>query len=317
MKHILLLIGLFIPLSSLSQVEVEVLYDDAKSYNIMGQVSVMAETDFDFRTLAYLKTRLYYDFIEPSIEISFIHGFAITDEREKGEPFSPITGNEHQTANVTDIGITYNFIDNTNREPIKIKLGSNRRGNRRIDTYTHFDGEKRHRVGARIGMYRYANALSLYDLDGDSIKFREGLTLPDPIANFVNSGEPNGYMLGQRHASIFIGGSYHRNSGLFINARGFGKRGTKKDLKIYGDILIDLASDIENVSYQGRVYETRDALSDLDQKSMGWRLGAYWSASSIKGHGIQTDVEVGQRPSYFGSSIYFQFGVGYSFSTLL
>jgi hypothetical protein len=306
MKTTLLAMFCMVSVYCASQVQYEKNYDSATDHNAMAQVSILGETDGNFRSLLYLKLRGFYDLSGQNLELSGSHTFGIVDERnpEKNTNFFQLNSNEFQKSNITQCGLTYNFVDETETKDIEVKLA---RG-RNTEYVTYIPGQMRDRWGARVGIYRYAQSLALIDAPFERLEFEEGLVLP--IDSLPLARDPFGYSFGQRHAAMYLGAAFHRSSALFVSTEKYGNKGARKDLIIYFDAIINLASDIESVAYEGQVYETRN-ISNLAKSSVGFRMGANWWVGSKGGYGMVNDFEIGMRPSYFGSNFYVQLSIGF------
>jgi hypothetical protein len=180
------------------------------------------------------------------------------------------------------------------------------------DSYSVFsEGLVRKRLGIRGGVMRYAQSITDYDSDGQSIVFPDGTTFPDAENpwNEKPSTDDNYYFTGERHLSGYIGLQFHRSSGLVLDFEQYGTKDSKVNFFLYADMLINLASDIEKLSFEGQLYDLNNATSGVSLNNIGFRVGA----KRVR-RNLFYSVEFGMRPQYFKADIYTQLLVGYSFN---
>lgn len=304
--------------------EDSVIFNDPNYSNTMIQVYFGFDTDFklerksvDYPERANITYNIQgsHYFSNIPLELSVLYSGDLLNNL-KDSYYLNYSENELYKFNILDIGVTYNFIDNMVDELVEVNIGSktNFSNNTRTVLVGFYDGTTRKRMGVHIGMFRYTQSITLGYADGEQVVFIDGTKLPtdESLDIGVTESYPLFYTT-ERHLSTYVGLAYHRNNAMKVKLADGRKRYNMKNLIIYGDVLIDVFSDIQKLGYNGELYDFTTATSGVNQTKIGFRLGVKRDFSPK--HGAIWAAEVGKRPQYFGDHCYFQFGIGYAFKT--
>lgn len=289
--------------------------DDPNFAKFMGQIGLGVETDFSHRTEVPITIGLHYDFTKLPFEIEAAFNVSVFGDRKNDLYAYNQSDNEYQNFNSFDAGVVYNFFDKTEEKSVRVVVHRSSKEGPTVTTKTersvHVAGMVRDRFGIRAGIYRYAQSITDYDAIDQSIVFADGTTFPDaenPWQGAISDGDRFFYTA-ERHLSTYLGFVFHRSFGRAINHTTYGKRRNMSNRFIYADVLIDLASDIQKLSYQGQLYDLHEATSGVDLSPIGFRIGMK-NTDGI----IFYKLEFGMRPQYFQKDIYALLSVGYSFN---
>jgi len=290
--------------------------DDPNYAQFMLQLGFGLETDFQFRSEVPLSAELRYDM--EKIPFEFEVSIMRSAFSERGRSFYPdnLSDNEFQAYSNFEIGGVYNFFDRSTTEPMRVTVEKKwRRRSTGKDELTEYyvmvDGTVRRRWGVRWGVFRYAQSITDYDADGQSIVFPDGTTFPDADNPWEEkpSTDDRYYFTAERHLVGYLGMVFHCSKGLVLDIEDHGLRDSEVNVFLYADALFSVASDIQKLSFGGNLYDLNDATSGVDLNNLGFRVGAKRVESKIF-----YSLEFGLRPQYFDSKIYTQVLLGYSFN---
>lgn len=298
-----------------AQSEATVQYDDPNYAEFMAQIGLGLETDFTYRTEVPLSIDFHYDLENLPIELDLSFMASVFSERKRSFYPDNLSDNEYQPFNSFEMGGVYNFFDKTEEKSIRVLLRRFRRtkfnGTQTTEYYTMSNGLVRKRFGVRTGIYRYAQSITDYDSVDRSIEFADGTSFPD-AENAWSGGlteDEKFYFTAERHLAAYFGLCYHRSYAIQIDAGQFGEKRAMANVFIYADMFLDVASDIQKISYNGELYDLTEATSGVDLKNIGFRLGAK-KVDPV----IFYSFEAGLKPQYFEPQFYLQFLIGYSFN---
>lgn len=317
MKSLLLALLAVVSAAAYSQPSYNTVVDNASFDGLKIGAVGLAEFHLNGEGLFYVRLNADYRTPIDGLSLHAAHCLAVSESRKSALASTFLTSdNEYQGQNITEVGLNFDFRDKTAVRDIKVKLASGRSGSTTINYVSYLPANVRTTIGGRVGLYRYANALDLTDVDGETLTI-DSYTLPGVSIITGADRDPKAVSFGQRIAATYIGLSYGRNSGLIVDTDEYGRRGLKKKMEVYADLLIGVAADVESIYIDGRVLQTRELPDDAQYKSIGWRLGVESSNYSLKGHGLSLGLEVGTRPSHFEPKLHVMLGVGYQFATTL
>ena len=314
MRRYLFTLGFIATTTSLfAQTDKDVLKDDPNYAQFMGQIGFGIESDFTYRSEFPISIDFHYDFEKSPIEVDASFLVGVLGDRKNSFYPDNLSDNEFQNFNSFEMGGVYNFFDKTEAKSIRVVVGRSTRttasGTYKTEYYVRKKGMVRKRFGVRTGFYRYAQSITDYDAVGQSINFSDGTTFPD--ADHTWNGKPSDndhyFFTAERHLSAYVGMCYHRSYGLTLDAGQYGKKYSRANVFIYADMFVDLASDIQKLSYQGKLYDLTEATAGVDLNTIGFRLGAK-KVDPI----IFYSFEVGLKPQYLKSQFYGQFLIGCS-----
>ena len=297
----------------------EFVEDQPDFARFMGQIAIGGETDFSFRSEVPVGIYLHYDLKKIPLEFDAGGIISLLSERQRTIYPENLSDNEFQRYSTVQGGITFNFIDHYVKKFVKVTYKvkafyTGSIGNETLSSNSYSvwrEGLVRKRLGIRGGVMRYAQSITDYDSDGQSIVFPDGTTFPDadnPWDEKPTTGD-NYYFTAERHLSGYIGLQFHRSTGLELDFKGYGVKDAKINFFLYADMLFNLASDIEKLSFEGQLYDLNDATSGVSLNNLGFRAGVKRLRRNVF-----YSIEFGMRPQYFEADIYTQILVGYSFN---
>ncbi len=314
-RYLFALVCVVISINVFAQSDQNLLTNDPDFAQFTAQIGIGLETNFSHRTEVPISIGFHYDFENAPIELDASFLLSVFGDRKSSFYPDNLSDNPFQNFNSFDAGATYNFIDNTTVKYIKVIVGRKSKSKSWGEEVTVYTTERkglvRQRFGVRAGLYRYAQSITDYDAIDRSIKFPDGTTFPH--ADNAWSGQLTDnekfFFTAERHLAAYLGLSYHRSHSIAIDAGQSGERRSAFSTFIYADLFLDLASDIQKLGYQGKLYDLTTATSGVDLNTLGCRLGVK-RVGGLLFYGF----EAGLKPQYLKTQFYGQFMVGYSFN---
>ncbi|MCH2215112.1 MAG: hypothetical protein MK086_08085 [Flavobacteriales bacterium] len=291
--------------------------DDPDFAQFMLQVGFGLETDFNFRTEVPIYLRGYYDFENKpfALELNLIG--SVFSERKNFLFRDNLSDNEYQSYSNVEAGFIYNFSTKTSAEQVGVVYDRKSKYSHILDSWFSTEyrvyptAQVKRRWGLRLGGFRYAQSITDYDAVGKSIEFSDGTTFPDAENAWEEkpTTDDNFFFTAERHFAAYFGIIFQKSFGTILDVKGYGIRNGKSNFFIYLDGFLNIASDVQKLSFQGQLWDLNDATGGVNLNNSGFRLGMKKVGSKVF-----ISAEVGIRPQYLDAKFYSQFLMGYSFN---